>query len=197
MKRKVGIFVFDDAEVLDFAGPFEVFSVASEIHNHTLFEVFLCSEDGGAITAVNGLSVNPHYAINDAPLPDILIIAGGSGSRALLDNEVVKDYVIQTYPRLELLLTICSGARVPAVLGMLDGQPFCTHHQVYAHILELAPSAMPCYDKRFIGFDNIFTSGGISAGIDLSFHIVEKLYGSEVADNTAKYMEYIRHDKTY
>ncbi len=190
MKRNVGILIFEEAEVLDFAGPFEVFAVASEIHDFKLFNVFTLAKEEEAVLAVNGLSVNPTYSYANAPKIDILIVAGGNGTRALMKDQATLDFVKRVYPSCEFLLTICSGARILAALDMLDGKPFCTHNGVYGHMKELAPTAIPEPNKRFTWFDNVYSSGGISAGIDLSFHIVEKLFGKEVADNTSAYMEY-------
>ncbi len=190
MKRNVGILIFKEAEVLDFAGPFEVFSVASEVHNFELFNVFTVAKSKTPISAVNGLSVNPDYTFEDHPHIDILIIAGGSGTRPLLDDRHTLDWVEHINQSTEITISICSGARLLAKLGLLDGKPYCTHHQVYDHLKELVPTGLPQQDKRFVNAFKIYTSGGISAGIDLSFHIVGELYGKEVVQATAEYMEY-------
>lgn len=191
MKRLVGILIFDQVEVLDFAGPFEVFSVASQVHNYELFDVRLIAKKKEPVTAVNGLSVNPHHSFKDAPPLDILVIAGGSGSSALLDDFETLSWVNNTVKSSEVSMSICSGARVLGILRHLDNKPYCTHHGVYNHMSELVPSGKPQYDKRFVeSSKNLFTSGGISAGIDLSFHVVEKLHGEEVSKATAFYMEY-------
>ncbi len=191
MKKNVGILIFDDAEVLDFAGPFEVFSVASQINDFELFNVFTVAKTPAAITAVNGLSVNPTYSFANHPALDILIIAGGQGTRKLLDDATTLMWVKQIHQQSELTISICSGARLLAILGMLKGKPFCTHHGVYEHILEIAPDAKPQKEKRFVQTgEKVYTSGGISAGIDLSFHIMEKLAGKKVMNDTAEYMEY-------
>ncbi len=191
MKRSVGIFVFKDVEVLDFAGPFEVFSVASQLHNHELFDVKLIAKKREPVIAVNGLSVNPDFSFDNAPLFDIMIVAGGSGTRELLiDSETLK-WVSESLKNSQLSISICSGARVLGKLGLLDGRPYCTHAGVYTHMSELVPSGKPQYDKRFVeSASGLYTSGGISAGIDLSFHVLEKLHGKEVAKATAMYMEY-------
>lgn len=190
MKRNIGILIFNEAEVLDFAGPFEVFSVASEVHNFELFDVFTIAKSKAAISAVNGLSVNPDYTFEDHPPVDILIIAGGSGTRPLLDDQDTLDWVDNMNQSTEITMSICSGARLLAKLGLLDGKPYCTHHQVYDHLKELVPTGLPQQDKRFVNAVKIYTSGGISAGIDLSFHIVKELHGKEVVRATADYMEY-------
>lgn len=191
MKRNVGILLFEDVEVLDFAGPFEVFAVASEIHDHSLFEVFTVAKTEGPIKAVNGLSVNPDYTFRNCPDIDILIITGGSGTRALLNDETLLGWVSVQSASAAYTLCICSGARLLGKLGLLDGLPFCTHHGVYEHMKEVAPTAIPQPELRFVATtDRMYTSGGISAGIDLSFHILEKIYGKGKSQATAEYMEY-------
>ncbi|WP_276388936.1 DJ-1/PfpI family protein [Eudoraea chungangensis] len=191
-KRNIGILIFDNAEVLDFAGPFEVFSVTSELNNFVPFEVFTVGENLEPVIAVNGLSVNPKYDFNTCPTIDILIIAGGSGSRKLMENRKVLNWLNQVSKKTELILSICSGARLLGKLGLLDHKPYCTHHQVYDDLERLVPTGKPQHRKRFVNSGNIYTSGGISAGIDLSFHIVEKLLGKKTAEQTAEYMEYDR-----
>lgn len=190
-KRSVGILLFDNVEVLDFAGPFEVFSVSSQIHGHEFFDVKMVAKTLDPIKAVNGLSVNPDYSFANAPDFDILIVPGGMGASLVIKDEASLQWVEKAVAKSELTLSVCSGAGILAKLGLLDGKPYCTHHTVYSFVETLAPSAMPRKDERFIQSDEkIYTSAGISAGIDLSFHIVEKLQGKEIAENTAMYMEY-------
>ncbi len=191
-KRNVGILLFEDAEVLDFAGPFEVFSVTSELNNFEPFNVFTVAERLEPIRAVNGLSVNPTYDFSNCPNIDILIIAGGSGTRKQMGNSKMVDWIERAHQKTEFTMSICSGARLLGVLGLLDNKPYCTHHEVYEHMKEIVPNGMPQYEKRFVKTGKVYTSGGISAGIDLSFHLVEKLLGKKTAENTATYMEYDR-----
>lgn len=191
MKRNVGIFIFNGAEVLDFAGPFEVFSVASEIHNHSLFQVFTIAKNSEPIISINGLSVNPDYTFEDSPALDLLIIAGGAGTRDLLEDQQTLDWIDASCDRTEIIASICSGARLLGRLGFLNNKPYCTHGGVYDHMAELVPSGVPRKDLRFVeSNENLFTSGGISAGIDLSFYLVQQMYGAAVARATAEYMEY-------
>ncbi|MFZ1529395.1 MAG: DJ-1/PfpI family protein [Ferruginibacter sp.] len=191
MKKNVGIFIFDDAEVLDIAGPFEVFSVTSQLNDYEIFDVFTVSKTADIVSAVNGLLIKPQYAFHNHPHIDILIISGGQGTRALLYDDEVLNWIKATHQKDELTLSICSGSRLLGQLGLLDGKPFCTHNAVYEHMLELAPLAIPKENNRYVQSGNkIYTSGGISAGIDLSFHIIESLLGKEKAVQTANYMEY-------
>lgn len=189
-KRNVAILLFDNAEVLDFAGPFEVFAVASEINNHALFNVFTVAKSTTPIRAVNGLSVNPDYTFKDCPQPDILILSGGAGTRVLMQDTDVLEWIRTAHKSSEYTLSICSGARILGKLGFLDNKPYCTHHEVYEHLQEIAPLGIPQPEKRFVQAGKIFTSGGISAGIDVSFYILEMLCGQDIARHTARYMEY-------
>jgi len=189
-KRNVGILLFDDAEVLDFAGPFEVFAIASELNSHRLFHVFTVGQRLAPILAVNGLSVNPTYGFHNCPHIDILIISGGAGTKQQMGNTKMLNWITQIHTKTEYTLSICSGARLLGVLGFLDHKPYCTHHGVYDDMVKMVPSGKPQKDKRYVNFGKTYTSGGISAGIDLSFHLVELLHGQKIAQETATYMEY-------
>ncbi|CAL2082736.1 DJ-1/PfpI family protein [Tenacibaculum sp. 190524A05c] len=198
MKKNVGIFIFDDAEVLDFAGPFEVFSVTSELNNFELFDVFTVAKTKQPIRAVNGLSVNPTYDFTDCPKVDILILAGGNGTnQAITDSDIIQ-WIANKHLETEITMSICSGTRFLAKIGVLENRPYCTHHLVYDDLNKLVPSGVPIKEKRFTqSNEKTYTSGGISAGIDLSFHIINKLHGKEIIEKTAKYMEYPIHKEVY
>jgi transcriptional regulator GlxA family with amidase domain len=188
--RNVGIFVFDDTELLDFAGPFEVFSVTSELHNFTMFNTFTFSEKGGAIRSINGMKILSNYSIHTCPAIDILVIPGGAGTKEILDQPELLQLIHACFLKSEITFSVCSGARILGKIGLLDNCEFTTHHDVIGDILKIAPKAIANAEKRFIDNGKIMTSGGISAGINLSLHIVEKIYGKSVREETARYMEY-------
>ena len=188
--KNVGIYMFNKVELLDFAGPYEVFSSTSESNDHKAFKVFTISEDGGAIKSVNGLIVIPDYSFDNHPKIDILIIPGGEGTKAEIKKKRVMEWVNKTQGSGEILATVCSGARIPAVLGLLDGLEATTHLSVIDDVKKLAPNVIIDHTKRFIDNGKIMTSGGISAGIDLSLHIVKKICGDKTAQKTMEYMEY-------
>lgn len=188
--RNVGIYLFNKVELLDFAGPYEVFSTAAELNDRKQFRVFTISEDGGAIKSVNGLIVIPDYSFSNHPKIDILIIPGGEGTKAEIKKKKVMEWVNKTQGSAEIMATVCSGARIPAVLGLLDGLEATTHQSVIDDVKKLAPNVTIDHTKRFIDNGKIMTSGGISAGIDLSLHIVKKLCGEDTAQKTMEYMEY-------
>ncbi len=186
----VGIFLFNEVELLDFAGPYEVFSVASELNGYKLFKVFTITGDGNEIKSVNGLRVVPDYSFDDHPLVDVLIIPGGVGTKAEMGKDEVLCWVKKNYTSSRTTMSVCSGARILGKLGLLDNKESATHHEVAEHLAQIAPKTRIKTGARFVDNGKILTSGGISAGIDLSLHLVQKLYGKSVADESAVYMEY-------
>lgn len=194
MRKNVAILLFDEVEVLDFAGPFEVFAVADELHQYEKFNVFTIAHQMTTVTAVNGLKVVPDFDFDSVPDIDILVIPGGNGSREASSKEDYLTWIAAQLERVEHTLTVCSGARFLARLGRLSNVGYCTHHQVYDHIQQIDASAIPQTDKRFVDHHQFTTSGGISAGIDAAFHVVEKFTDSDVTTATANYMEYLVRD---
>lgn len=188
--RNVGILIFDDVEILDFCGPYEVFSVTQEINDDNLFNVFTVAEKSLPILTRNGLSVNPKYAISEAPHPDILLIPGGRGARKEMYNSIILDWIKDCSSEAELLLSVCTGSLLLAKLGLLDGLKSTTHHTIIDLLKQVAPKTYVDQKKRFIDNGTIIVSAGISAGIDMSLYVVSRLLGKEYADRTAKYMEY-------
>jgi len=186
----VGIFLFNNVELLDFAGPYEVFSVTSELNNYELLNVFTVSQKGKEITSVNGLKVLTDYSFDTHPNIDILLIPGGVGTRSEVLKEDILEWINKNHSNSRITMSVCSGAMLLGKLGLLDDMECTTHHEVIDDLKEIAPKAIVRPDKRFTCNGKLFTSAGISSGIDLSLHIVEKLYGSDVANRTIVYMEY-------
>jgi len=189
-KYNVGILLFDDVEVLDFAGPFEVFSVTSELNNFELFNVFTITQTGEKIRAVNGLNVIPDFSFSDHPVIDILIIPGGDGTKLEVNKDVVLAWIENINQDSTITMTVCSGARLIGKLGLLDGLDSVTHHEVIPDLKSIAPKTNIHANERFVDNGKIMTAGGISAGIDLSLYVVGKIFGKSIADKTAVYMEY-------
>ncbi|QKS72153.1 DJ-1/PfpI family protein [Paenalkalicoccus suaedae] len=189
-KRTVGIYLFDDVEVLDFAGPFEVFSV-TEIDGEQPFEVVTLSEDGEAIRAKNGLRVIPDYSLESAPALDIVVIPGGTGATSNeMNKPEVLDFVRAKAKQVELMASVCTGAFVLAEAGLLKGKRATTHWRRLDDLRERYPEIEVIKQTKFVDQGEILTAAGISSGIELSLHIVGRLYGKEVSKDTAKYMEY-------
>jgi transcriptional regulator GlxA family with amidase domain len=192
MRRNVAILLFDEIEVLDFAGPFEVFAVTDELCGHETFNVFTFAENMGTIRARNGLKVVPHYTRENCPVPHLLIVPGGAGTRPLLNKPAFLEWIQKRAAKSELTMSVCTGALVLAKAGLLDGLRATTHHECFELLRELAPRTEIVETERFVDNGRILTAAGISAGIDCSLHVVERLLGADTANNTARYMEYRR-----
>jgi transcriptional regulator GlxA family with amidase domain len=189
--RNVAILVFDDVEVLDFAGPHEVFSVAGDLVRPSPFYVFEVGLSGAPVIARGRLVATPRYSIADCPDPDVLIIPGGMGVRPLLKHEALVAWIAERAIKAELLLSVCTGALLLAKAGLLAGLRATTHHGAFEHLAVLSPTTSIVIDERFVeGSRKIITSGGISAGIDMSLHVVERLLGAPARATVEEEMEY-------
>lgn len=189
--RNVAILIFDDVEVLDFAGPFEIFSVTGlRSEGEPPFNVYTVADDDGVVMARNKLSINPHYAIDNCPPPDILVIPGGYGTRREMNNPVLLDWVRQQAARVELTTSVCTGALMLGKAGLLEGLAATTHYGAYDLLQEIAPNTEVRRGERFVDNGGIITSAGVQAGMDMSLHIIARLLGAEAARETAHYIEY-------
>jgi transcriptional regulator GlxA family with amidase domain len=187
----VAILIFDDVEVLDFCGPFEVFSVTGQrVQGEAPFRVYTVAEQARPVLARNGLSVNPAYILHDCPPPDILLIPGGRGTRPLMDNTALLDWIRAQSERVELLLSVCTGALLLGKAGLLDGLEATTHHSAVEELRAAAPNTILCPEKRWVDNGKIVLSAGVSAGIDMALYVVSRLLGAEVAAETAHYIQY-------
>lgn len=187
----VGIFLFDEVEVLDFTGPFEVFSVTTEANGVHPFTVHTVSQEGQIIIARNGLKVQPDFSIKNLPPVDILIIPGGLGVREYeMKNEIIISWIRQQMKEVKLMASVCTGALLLAKAGLLDSRKATTHWASIERFRNEFPTVEVLENVKFVDEGHIITSGGISAGINMSFHIVKNLLGVEIAEATAKRMEY-------
>lgn len=193
-RLRTHLLLFDDVEVLDFAGPFEVFALTDELAGHTLFEVRTVAPTTAAIRARHGLRVVPDHALAAAPPADLLLIPGGAGTRALLDQPAVLEWVRGQSATARHTVSICTGALVLARAGLLDGLDVTTHWENLAELRAHAPLARVQGDRRFHDHGRILTAAGISAGLDVSLHLVARLHGVAVAERTARTMEYSWRD---
>jgi transcriptional regulator GlxA family with amidase domain len=192
--RTVGILIFDDVEVLDFCGPFEVFSVArapeKDGEEDALFRAITIAEEDRIINCRGGLLVQPHYTIANHPQLDIVVVPGGRGTRRERYNKHLLDWITLQDQKIELLTSVCTGSFLLAEAGKLDGLQATTHWASVDHMRETYESVSMQADTRFVDQGRIITSAGISAGIDMALHIVERLHGSDAAAYTARRMEY-------
>ena len=188
--RTLAILIFDDVEVLDFCGPFEVFSVANRYTDPPAFEVLTVAERAGPVVTKGGLSVNPHRRLADCPRPDLLLVPGGMGTRREMHNTAVIDWIRTASANAELVLSVCTGALLLAKAGLLEGLEATTHHAAVELLRETAPETTVHADRRFVDNGRIVCSAGVAAGIDMSLHVLHRLLGEEVTEKTARLMEY-------
>jgi transcriptional regulator GlxA family with amidase domain len=188
--RRVCIVIFDEVEVLDFCGPFEVFSVTGGRQGEMPFEVCTVAEDDRPVRARGGLIVTATYSFKSCPAIDVLLIPGGPGTRRELNNQNMLGWIRDRAASAQLVLSVCSGALLLAKAGLLDGLTATTHHGALDELRLINPNVRVDDTRRFVDNGRIIASGGISAGIDMSLHVVSRLLGYGQALETAKYMEY-------
>jgi transcriptional regulator GlxA family with amidase domain len=191
-KWKVGILLFNQVEVLDFAGPFEVFSVTTgkQISEKPFF-VYTVAETRGPVKARNGLTVIPDYDFESAPDFDILIIPGGYGAEEIeIKNPVVIEWIKKSSRKACLTASVCTGAFLLAKAGLLNGKTATTHWMDINRLINEFPEIKVVRGRKFVDEESIITAGGISAGINMSLYIVGKLLGRETAEATARRMEF-------
>ena len=194
----VGILIFDQVEVLDVAGPFEVFSVTrldeqrrQEELSSSPFRILLVSEKLGPVLAVGGLRFTPDVTTDNCPEDlDLLIVPGGLGTRKEVKNINLLNWIANRSSNTRLTASVCTGSSLLGKAGLLDGREATTHWRAFDFLRHAAPNAHIRDDVRFTLVDPIFTSAGISAGIDMALRIVSHFFGTKIGQATARHMEY-------
>lgn len=190
--RNVAIVIWNGAEVLDWAGPSEVFEAASRFgrsSNGPAFNVYTVSKTKEAIRSQRFVEVTPNYSIADAPRPDIIVLPGGGTSSVLRDPEFL-EWAGTAAQGSEVALSVCTGAFILATAGLLDDKEATTWYGALQSFEERFPKTQVRRGRRFVDNGQVVTTAGVSAGIDGSLHVVARLLGRHVADRTAQYMEY-------
>lgn len=194
LKRTVGILLFNEVEVLDFAGPFEVFSLAENETSDKHFNVITIAEHQAPISARNGLQVIPDYSFVNHPDIDVLVVPGGYGAEKVeINNPVVIDWIIHQAKVTELMLSVCTGALLLAKAGLLAGKSATTHWMDLDNLASYPDVEVIAHTRYVDASDDtnkLVTSAGISAGIHASLYCVEKLIDRKTAHMTAHRMEF-------
>ena len=199
---RVGILIFENVEVLDFAGPFEVFSRTRLVpgtesrrsEDSAPFQVFTVARTRDPIRATGGLVVVPSHGWDDldgAPPIDLLVVPGGFGTRPLLHDEETLEWIRRTAAGARQVTSVCTGALLLGKAGLLRGRRATTHWASLDLLESLGAGAIVERSLRVVD-DGVISSGGVAAGIDMAFYLVERMFGREVADETAHYIEYRR-----
>lgn len=195
-RKRVGILIFPDVEVLDFCGPFEVFSVTRVDEERrreeaSPFEVLLVAEDAEPVRATGGLRVLPDVTTDTCPSLDVLVVPGGWGTRALIKaHGPIVRWIAERGKAAETLTSVCTGAMLLGHAGLLDGRRATTHWRSLDWMRESFPSVTVEDQLHVVEDGHVVTSAGISAGIDMALRVVARYHGAAVARATARHMEY-------
>jgi transcriptional regulator GlxA family with amidase domain len=194
-RLRVGILVFPDVEVLDFCGPFEVFSAtrldeSRRREEPSPFEVVLVALSMEQVKATGGLRVLPDHDLENCPQLDLLVAPGGWGTRGLVNDDRVIKWIRAQAQDAELVASVCTGSFLLAQAGLLEGRRATTHWKSLDRMEQTFPTISVVRDQHVVDEGSILTSAGISAGIDLALRVVSKVHGEAIGRATARYMEY-------
>lgn len=195
MTTEVGIYLYPQAEVLDFAGPYEVFTTASRVFRRDNpgppepFRVFTVAQSAAPVKARAGLVVLPDFTFDTHPPIDVLVVAGGV-VREQLVADAVCTWIARTAAQATITASVCTGAFLLARAGVLDNLTATTHWEDVGEMQTLFPAVNVVEGPRWIDEGPVVTSAGISAGIDMSLHLVERLAGRDLAQRTARQMDF-------
>ncbi len=195
IRKRVGILIFPEVEVLDFCGPFEVFSVTRldeerRREDPSPFEVLLVAENAEPVRATGGLRVLPDVTTNACPPLDVLVVPGGWGTRSEIKNERLLEWIAARGKTVETLTSVCTGAMLLGQAGLLDGRHATTHWRSLAWMRESFPTVTVEEKLHVVEDGHVLTSAGISAGIDMALRLVARYHGEAIARATARHMEY-------
>ncbi len=195
MKHNVGIYLYNEVEVLDFAGPFEVFSTGSRVNaliepeSNNLFNVFTVAENMNPVLARGGLKIVPEHSISEHPEINLLIIPGGIITDEL-EKEHVVSWVINSSNNANITASVCTGVFLLAKAGLLKAKAATTHWEDIDELKSMFPDIIIRKNVRWVDEGAIVTSAGISAGIDMSLYLISRVASEGLANLTAKQMEF-------
>jgi transcriptional regulator GlxA family with amidase domain len=187
--RNVGILIFNDVELLDFCGPYEAFT-AARIDGERCFNTFTVAESLDPVHANAGLRFLPDYTLDNCPAIDVLVVPGGQGTRREIDNPAMIEWIRSVAGRAELTTSVCTGSFLLGKAGLLENGSVTTHWGSIGRMRETFPGVDVLENVRFVDDGAIVSSAGVSAGIDMSLHVIERLSGVAAAESSARLMEY-------
>ncbi len=189
--RQIGIFLFPDVEELDAVGPWEVLSYWTRNFPDDGFGVSTFSADGEMVTCAKGLRITPDFSIASLPSLEVLLYPGGQGTRPHLKNSEQLEWVRAQRATVPLMTSVCTGSLVFAAAGLLANRPATTHWASLDLLQSLdATIDVRREDERFVDDGDIITSAGVSAGIDMALHLVDRLAGTERARQVRRGIQY-------
>ncbi len=186
----IGVALFEGAEELDWAGPWEVLAAWAVQWPDDGVRVLTLAREEGTITCAKGLRVVPEETWASAPPLDVLVYPGGRGTRRELADGAVLDWVRGLAENGTVVASVCTGSLVLAAAGLLDGRPATTHWQSLELLPTLGKEIEVRPEDRFVDTGNVITAAGVSAGIDMALHLVSRLHSTERAREVRRYIQY-------
>ena len=194
MSTNIGILVFDDAEELDFVGPYEVFTMANEVFHRSgkprPHEIMILAERAGEIRCAKGMRVVPHQTTADCPKLDVLLVPGGQGTRREVKNEALLAWIARTAASSTWITSVCTGALLLAAAGPAKGKRVTTHWGFVSELRARGEAAEVLENVRYVRDGNVVTAAGVSAGIDMALWLVGQMHGAALARLVQRAMEY-------
>jgi transcriptional regulator GlxA family with amidase domain len=191
--RNIGFVIFDNMEILDFSGPYDVFATASQLSKKACFNAFTISKDGKKIKEKFGLRIKPDFSFDNCPDIDILVIPGGPGTRSKITKNKFLKFISKKGKKAEIVFSVCTGALILAAAGLLKGCKAATHALSSGLLKEIEPDLEVVENKRYTDNGKIITSAGVTSGIDAALYLVKKLENKELAEKVANHIEYTSH----
>ena len=190
----IGIFIFNDAEELDFVGPYEVFTMINEVSNYLgkpdAVKVILISEDGKDITGNKAMRVGAHTAMTDIDKLDVICVPGGPGARVQIENKAVIDWIKKVTPNCQWVTSVCTGSFILAKTGLTKGKKMSTYWAAFDEFYELGLEGELLPHVRYVRDGNLVTSAGVSAGIDMALWLTGQMFDPTFARAVQRGMQY-------
>lgn len=189
MTIRIGVVVFDDAEELDFAGPWEVFTMASNLKPKA-HEVMLVAQSDKPVRCAKGMRVLPDVTFENCPKLDVLLIPGGQGTRREVENKPMLDWIAQVAKDCQWVTSVCTGAMLLTAAGPARGKRVTTHWAFVESLRSRKEASEVLDNMRYVRDGHVVTAAGVSAGIDMALWLTGQLHSPEFARNVQRAMEY-------
>jgi transcriptional regulator GlxA family with amidase domain len=191
---RIGIFLFDQVDLLDAGGPYEVFltagRLAERMGEEAPFDVVTVGLTRATVTAYGGLGLTPHCSVEEAGHLDVLIVPGAIAIDDVAANPAIREAVDRLRTNSDLVASVCTGAVLLGDLGLLDGRHWTTHWEDVAYLADRVASELGRPWEDWVDTGSVVTAGGLSAGISMALHLVDRLTGRKLAVATAHQLQY-------
>jgi transcriptional regulator GlxA family with amidase domain len=194
MAKKLGVLLYENVQPMDVIGPWEVLAIWKNVL-HAPIEMYLISENGGLVKCDDDIVLNAHYDFNDSPELDYLIIPGGRGRREQVNNERLIAFIKDKAKTSDKIISVCTGMFLLHKAGLLRDTPVTTYWRALSELRSLKD--VDVEEKRVVKSGNIWTSGGVSSGIDLAFEFIAEIAGKEEAGKVQLLFEYFPNPTVY